>query len=105
MIRRTFLAMTVAASFLSAPAFAGEKDIVDTANGLGIGPMGFGGETTLLGCKVTERNRLPASFFVSVSYACWAHRRRGVVLDGATDNIVRWLYTDAEEVLPGGHPS
>ncbi len=82
-----------------------EQDIVDTANGLGIGPMGFGGETTLLGCKVTERNRLPASFFVSVSYACWAHRRRGVVLDGATDNIVRWLYTDAEEVLPGGHPS
>ena len=82
-----------------------EQDIVDTANGLGIGPMGFGGETTLLGCKVTERNRLPASFFVSVSYACWAHRRRGVVLDGATDNVVRWLYTDAEEVLPGGHPS
>ena len=35
MIRRTFLAMTVAASFLSAPAFAGEKDIVDTAVGAG----------------------------------------------------------------------
>lgn len=31
MIRRTFLALTVAASFLSAPAFAQDKDIVDTA--------------------------------------------------------------------------
>ena len=35
MIRRTFLALTVAASFLSAPAVAGEKDIVDTAVGAG----------------------------------------------------------------------
>jgi uncharacterized surface protein with fasciclin (FAS1) repeats len=31
MIRRTFLALTVAASFLSVPAFAADKDIVDTA--------------------------------------------------------------------------
>ena len=35
MIRRTFLALTVAASFLSAPAFAAEMDIVDTAIGAG----------------------------------------------------------------------
>ena len=35
MIRRTFLAMTAAVSLLSAPAFAADKDIVDTAVGAG----------------------------------------------------------------------
>jgi len=35
MIRRTFLALTAAASFLSVPAFAQDKDIVDTAIGAG----------------------------------------------------------------------
>jgi fumarate hydratase class I len=68
-----------------------EKDIVETANKLGIGPMGFGGKTTLLGCKIGALNRLPASFFVSVSYMCWAYRRQGVVL-GNTNNIKSWLY-------------
>nr|WP_255345247.1 fumarate hydratase [Bacteriovorax sp. DB6_IX] len=68
-----------------------EKDIVETANKLGIGPMGFGGKTTLLGCKIGHLNRLPASFFVSVSYMCWAYRRHGVSLK--TDNkISNWLY-------------
>ena len=57
-----------------------EQDIVKTANELGIGPMGFGGKTTLLGVKICAVNRLPASFFVSVSYMCWAYRRQGVVL-------------------------
>ncbi len=36
-------------------------------------------------------NRLPASFFVSVSYMCWAYRRRGFVLNAA-GKIVEWLY-------------
>ena len=58
-----------------------EQDILDTANELGIGPMGFGGKTTLLGVKITAANRLPASFFVSISYMCWAYRRQGAVLD------------------------
>ncbi len=68
-----------------------EKDILRTANELGIGPMGFGGKTTLLGVKICAANRLPASFFVSVSYLCWAYRRQGITLsvDGA---INRWLY-------------
>jgi ATPase subunit of ABC transporter with duplicated ATPase domains len=52
-----------------------------TANELGIGPMGFGGKTTLLGVKICAANRLPASFFVSISYMCWAYRRQGVTLD------------------------
>src|SRR6266403_752027 len=57
-----------------------EQDILNTANELGIGPMGFGGKTTLLGVKIGAANRLPASYFVSVSYMCWAFRRQGVLL-------------------------
>ena len=68
-----------------------EQDIWKTANELGIGPMGFGGKTTLLGVKIGAANRLPASFFVSVSYMCWAYRRQGVELD-TDDRIAKWLY-------------
>ncbi len=68
-----------------------EQDVLKTANELGIGPMGFGGKTTLLGVKVTTANRLPASFFVSVSYMCWAFRRQGVTL-GPAHQIEQWLY-------------
>ena len=53
-----------------------EGKLTEEANQLGIGPMGFGGKTTVLGTKITTLNRLPASFFVSVSYMCWAYRRR-----------------------------
>jgi len=68
-----------------------EQDILETANKLGIGPMGFGGKTTLLGTKIGVLNRLPASFFVSVSYMCWAYRRQGVTLD-EEGKIGQWLY-------------
>jgi fumarate hydratase class I len=68
-----------------------EQDILKTANELGIGPMGFGGKTTLLGVKICAANRVPASFFVSVSYMCWAYRRQGVTL-GADSQISGWLY-------------
>jgi fumarate hydratase class I len=68
-----------------------EQDILKTANELGIGPMGFGGKTTLLGVKICAANRVPASFFVSISYMCWAYRRQGVALD-AQNQITRWLY-------------
>jgi fumarate hydratase class I len=68
-----------------------EQDILKTANELGIGPMGFGGKTTLLGVKICAANRVPASFFVSVSYMCWAYRRQGVVL-GTDGKIGKWLY-------------
>ncbi len=56
-----------------------EKRLTKEANQLGIGPMGFGGKTTVLGTKITALNRLPASFFVTVSYMCWAYRRRRMV--------------------------
>lgn len=68
-----------------------EQDIVSTANSLGIGPMGFGGSTTLLGTKIGVLNRVPASFFVSVSYMCWAFRRQGVTLN-PDGSIQSWLY-------------
>jgi fumarate hydratase class I len=68
-----------------------EQDVLKTANELGIGPMGFGGKTTLLGVKICAANRLPASYFVSISYMCWAYRRQGVTLD-ADWKIGKWLY-------------
>lgn len=68
-----------------------EKQILKEGNGLGIGPMGFGGETTLLGVKIGHRNRVPASFFVSVAYMCWAFRRNGFVMS-ESGKISRWLY-------------
>jgi fumarate hydratase class I len=52
-----------------------ENDIYEQANELGIGPMGFGGKTTVLGVKIGAQHRLPASYFVSVAYMCWANRR------------------------------
>ncbi|SDY09169.1 fumarate hydratase, class I [Evansella caseinilytica] len=75
-----------------------EEYILDKANTLGIGTMGFGGEATLLGCKVGAVNRLPASFFVSVAYNCWAFRRLGVIIQPETGAIQRWLYQDGEKV-------
>jgi fumarate hydratase class I len=72
-----------------------EASIMGEINKLGIGTMGFGGRVSLIGCKVGVLNRLPASFFVSVAYDCWAFRRLGVVLDARTGAITRWLYRDA----------
>jgi len=71
-----------------------ETEIMDEANRLGVGAMGFGGKASLIGCKVTAANRLPASFFVSVAYECWAFRRLGVRMDAATGAITKWLYRD-----------
>jgi len=59
-----------------------EERLYKEANELGIGPMGFGGQTTVLGVKAKGMHRLPASFFVSVSYMCWAHRRRRMTVRG-----------------------
>jgi len=59
-----------------------EERLTAESNQLGIGPMGFGGKTTVLSTKITSLNRLPASYFVSVSYMCWAYRRRRMTLQG-----------------------
>jgi fumarate hydratase class I len=76
-----------------------ETSIMATANGLDIGTMGFGGKVTLIGCKIGALNRLPASFFVSVAYDCWAFRRLGVVLDPVSGSIVEWLYRDPSQPI------
>ena len=71
-----------------------EDAVMDAANQLTVGPMGFGGHTSLIGCKIGALNRLPASFFVSIAYDCWAFRRLGVVLDAQSGAITSWLYRD-----------
>jgi fumarate hydratase, class I len=78
-----------------------EASIMARVNSLEIGAMGFGGKVTLIGCKIAALNRLPASFFVSVAYDCWAFRRLGVLLDSSTGAIARWLYRDpSHPVIP-----
>jgi len=57
-----------------------EDELHARANELGIGPMGFGGATTVLGVKIAKAHRLPASFFVSVVYMCWAARRHAMTI-------------------------
>lgn len=59
-----------------------EEQLTAEANQLGIGPMGFGGNTTVIDTKITGLHRLPASYFVSVSYMCWAYRRRKMTVSG-----------------------
>lgn len=59
-----------------------EKTLLAEANSLGIGPMGLGGKTTLLGVKLAARPRVPASFFVTIAYMCWACRRCTVEVKG-----------------------
>src|SRR4051812_10022619 len=76
-----------------------EAEIMEEANRLGVGAMGFGGKASLIGCKITAANRLPASFFVSVAYECWAFRRLGLRLDAATGAITKWLYRDPDRPI------
>lgn len=84
-----------------------ERYVLEAGNTLGVGTMGFGGELTVAGCKVGARNRLPASFFVSIAYNCWAYRRQGVELDPTTFAVRRWEYVAEDapaELAPGEDP-
>ncbi len=76
-----------------------ESEVMAEANRLGVGAMGFGGNVSLVGCKIGAANRLPASFFVSVAYECWAFRRLGVRLDAGSGAITRWLYRDPDRAV------
>ncbi len=67
-----------------------EQTILEESNTLGIGPMGLGGNTTLLGVKIGSAGRHPASYFVTVSYSCWATRRYAVELTNEGD-IREWI--------------
>ncbi|MHC4599596.1 MAG: fumarate hydratase [Planctomycetota bacterium] len=59
-----------------------EDRLLEEANRLGVGPMGLGGKTTILGVKAAAAHRHPASYFVSVAYLCWAARKRRMTLTG-----------------------
>src|SRR5271165_2903916 len=76
-----------------------EAEIMQEANRIGVGAMGFGGRVSLIGCKIAAANRLPASFFVSVAYDCWAFRRLGVRLDASSGAITGWLYRDPNRTV------
>ena len=52
-----------------------ETRLLADINGLGIGVAGFGGRTTALGVKIGAAHRHPASYFVDVSFSCWANRK------------------------------
>ena len=66
-----------------------EARVLEEGNALGVGPMGFGGRTTLLGVKIGVLDRLPACYFVTISYLCWAGRRAGVRIGEGGE--VTWL--------------
>ncbi len=59
-----------------------ESRLLNDLNELGVGPSGFGGKTTVLGVKIGKRHRVPACFFVSVSYVCWAYRKSAMTIKG-----------------------
>ncbi|QFG00198.1 fumarate hydratase [Psychrobacillus glaciei] len=75
-----------------------EEYIVEKANTLGIGTMGFGGEATLLGCKIGVMHRIPASFYVSVAYNCWAYRRMAININPTTGEVIEWHYQEGEKI-------
>jgi len=52
-----------------------EERLTRELNSLGVGPMGFGGATSVLGVKIGTAHRLPASYYVTIAYECWACRR------------------------------
>jgi fumarate hydratase class I len=64
-----------------------EATLTREANDLGIGPMGFGGRTTVLGVKIGSQHRLPASYFVSVAYMCWANRRASMDVSAGAGGV------------------
>jgi len=77
-----------------------ERKLLADCNKLEIGPMGFGGRTTALGVKIGVRHRLPASFFVSVAYMCWACRRGGVVISNDKASFSQVTQKARKYILP-----
>ena len=57
-----------------------EEELKEAINATGIGPMGLGGDTTVLAVKVDYAMRHPASLPVGVAVQCWAARRSTAVI-------------------------
>ncbi len=55
-----------------------ETELLEDINKLKIGPMGLGGKTTVLGVKIAKTYRHPASYFIGISFSCWALRRQSL---------------------------
>jgi fumarate hydratase subunit alpha len=55
-----------------------EDELYEMANKLGIGPMGMGGDTTVLDVHVEYAHRHPATLPLGIVTQCWANRRRRV---------------------------
>ena len=66
-----------------------EKELFEAANMTGIGPMGLGGKTTVLGAHIDYAFRHPASFPAAVAFNCWASRRASARIN--TDGTVEYL--------------
>ncbi|MEM3955471.1 MAG: fumarate hydratase [Candidatus Bathyarchaeia archaeon] len=66
-----------------------EKELYEMANKLGIGPMGLGGRTTVLGVHVDYAFRHPASLPVAVAFNCWAARKASAKIyeDGSVEYL------------------
>jgi fumarate hydratase subunit alpha len=59
-----------------------ERELLEAVNQTGIGPMGLGGDTTVLGVHVDYAFRHPASFPVAVVFSCWCDRRATARING-----------------------
>jgi len=60
-----------------------ERRILEAANELGIGPMGLGGKTTVLGVHIEKADCHTASLPLAISFQCWAARRASAsLIDG-----------------------
>jgi fumarate hydratase subunit alpha len=70
-----------------------EKDIFEAVNMTGIGPMGLGGKTTILGVHIDYAYRHPASFPAAVAFNCWAarHSTAKVNPDGSVEYLTHEL--------------
>lgn len=64
-----------------------EEDLFVRLNSSGLGPMGLGGSTTVLGVNIRKAGCHTASLPVAVNIGCWATRRASVRIygDGSYD--------------------
>jgi len=69
-----------------------EQALLNAANSTGIGPMGLGGDVTVLAVHIDYAFRHPASFPVAVVFSCWCDRRASARIDG--EGRVAYLVND-----------
>lgn len=66
-----------------------EEELLILANMTGIGPMGLGGDTTVLGVNIEYAHRHPASLPVAIAFQCWAARKASAKI--SSDGRVEYL--------------